>query len=330
MNRAASLALVLSTLACANHIRDVEFESKNLNAEVKELHYEVEAVPEVIETPKVELRYVKEELIESRIDLTLTLVEEYTPYAVVYELYEVPLGALSVPLSLGLNVLGVLLPGVVSRSLVNDYTDWSFAAANPFLNVQSEARFERRELSSKTRTAESTQNLVQNPLANWPVLIRYDDHRPIRVNTDAEGRVAFHVLELRTSSLETPPRKINASVGSDKTPGAPLHVELFIDRELGRRVFEASKLIPDINNAVVSSTRLSRAVYALDQIGFKAYSLRLEDRIYQRFEGNPKFVDRFREVLDKLYKGELQTGPPTWPVVIPPDEGDPIAPPLSN
>ena len=96
MNRAASLALVLSTLACANHIRDVEFERKNLNADVKELRYEVEAVPEVIETPKVELRYVKEELIESRIDLTLTLVEEYTPYAVVYELYEVPLGLPSV------------------------------------------------------------------------------------------------------------------------------------------------------------------------------------------------------------------------------------------
>ena len=119
-------------------------------------------------------------------------------------------------------------------------------------------------------------------------------------------------------------------MGSDKTPGEPLHVEIYIDRDLSRRIFEASKLIPDVKGAVVSSTGLSRSVYALDRIGFKEYSLRLEDQVFERFAANEDFLERFREVLDKLYKGELKTGPPSWQLVVPPDEIPKGAPPLAN
>jgi hypothetical protein len=330
MRRACLLFLMLPMLACANHLRYVEFENKTLNADVKDLRYMLEGSPELIELPKFELNFIKEERIESRTDIALTKVEEYTPYSFAHSLYEVPVGLVCIPAALALNVAGGLLPGVISREVVSGFTDWSFAAANPVMNAESYARFERREVTTVTRSADVRENLVQSPLADWPVLVRFEEDRAVRFTTDETGLLAVHVLELRMGALTAAPRKLTASIGSDKTPGAPLHVDLYIDRELGRRVFEASKLIPDINNAVVSSTRLSRAVFALDQIGFKEYSLRLEDRIYERFSGNVKFTDRFREVLDKLYKGEIQTGPPTWPVVIPPDEGARTAPPLSN
>jgi hypothetical protein len=317
-------------LGCANHVRFVEFEAKNLSADLKNLRYQVENAPEMIEGPKVELNYIKEERIESRTDLTLTEVEEYTPYGAAHELYEVPLGLVSVPLSLGFNVLGVVLPGYISRSAVDQYTDWTFAAVNPFLNTESASRVEHREIDVETRTVDVREDLVHNPLANWPVQVRFDDDQAVRLDTNEEGHLSFHLLELRTSELKAPPRKLTASVGSEKTPGDPLYVELYIDRTLARRVFEASKLIPIVNSTVVSSSRLSRAVYALDQIGFKEYSLRLEDQIFQRFATNEAFLSRFREILEKLYKGELKLGPTTWPIVVPPDEDPKGGPPLEN
>jgi hypothetical protein len=325
-----AIAAAMLTLACSNHIRFVEFETKNLSADVKELRYQVDEAPEMIEGPKIELNYYREELIESRIDLTLTKVEEFTPYGPARELYEVPLGLVSIPLTLGFNVIGVILPGYVSRSAVNKYTDWTFAAANPFLNVESTKRVGRREVDVVTRTAEVRENLVQKPLANWPVEIHFDNDEAVRMETDEEGRISFHLLEVGTSSLSAPPRKLTLSVGSHKTPGDPLRLEFYVDRDLSRRVYEASKLIPVVNSPLVSSSRLSRAVYALDQIGFKEYSLRMEDQIYERFASNEAFLSRFREILDKLCKGELQLGSPSWPVVVPPDEKPDAGPPLEN
>ena len=311
--RVGTAILAATGLSCANHIRYVEFEAKKLDAEVIEVRYHVDNPPKLLSSHTLRLSYEREERIETRTTLTLTKVEEFTPYSAPRELYEVPLGVASIPLALVVNVLGVVLPGVVSSTVVTRYTSWTFAAANPMLNVESKVRAERREISVETQTADARETVVRKALSDWPIAIRYDDRTRVELRTDPGGKLEFHVLEIPTASLEAPPRKLQASVLPGGEPGEPLDIMLYVDRSLGQRVMRAGPLLDVVNSQTVSSSRLSSAVYRLDQLGFKEYSLRLEDEIYRRFAANGAFLQRFRGALAKLYKGEIEPDPLTTP-----------------
>ncbi|MFQ5513133.1 MAG: hypothetical protein ACE5FG_01750 [Myxococcota bacterium] len=295
---------------CVNHIREVEFEAREREAEVKERRYEAGALPELLETARLELPLSQRERIETRIEITLTKVEEVTPYSAPRELYEIPLGLVSIPLSLATNLLGVILPGVVPGHVVSSYTAWSFAAANPALNTESPDRTAQREIAVETRQTDVRENIVEGPLGSWPVEVRYDAGAPVRLQTDSEGRLSFHVLEAGATGLSAVPRKLMLKVLSTDALAPPLELELYVDRGLARRIFTASRLLPVVEGETVSSNRLSQAVYALDRIGFKEYSLRLEDEIYARFEDSPAFLSRFRSTLGQLYSGELEPDVP--------------------
>jgi hypothetical protein len=103
-------AIALLTAGCANHIRNTEqLEPGTGNAADK--------------TPPKMLRY-----------------DVSTPYNPLREIYEIPFGIVGLVASLVLNIADVCVLGMIPNSFIEPITDWSAAAANPFMNTENESR----------------------------------------------------------------------------------------------------------------------------------------------------------------------------------------------
>ena len=151
----ALIALVLG--GCANHVRYVDVLEEETRTDLRSQEHAIEGGGDTLRTSRITLKLVRIETYEDRIERRTVRQQEYTPYAGWRELYEVPGGLVSVPLSLGFNVLGAVLLGFIPDEAVRGYTSWTYAALNPALNVESAERMQRRPvevLSGDTETSE--------------------------------------------------------------------------------------------------------------------------------------------------------------------------------
>src|SRR5262245_58021880 len=160
----ASCALTAAA-ACANQVRFADTVSDREVRAVLETRYVVEPAQGTVDRTRLRLAFAREETIELRVEKTVTRTEELTPYQGVRELYEVPAGLVSVPLSLALNAADLALLGSLPSGFVYGFTSWSFAALNPFLNAESRGRIESRELSRGPGEIKRSQQTVRSPLA---------------------------------------------------------------------------------------------------------------------------------------------------------------------
>ena len=297
--RLALAALVVS--GCANHVRYVESSSDRRSSEVVERQFAVRGPGAVVADASLKLEFEKRETLAWQTERTKTRTEEYTPYQPSRELYEVPGGLVSLPLSFVFNVTDVLLFGYIPNEIVNSYTFWTFAALNPALNAENALRVEKGEVASEIEKLEGEKQVQTTPLARFAVAISLDAGEPHTRVTDAEGRLDLDLLELLPRTLGWPPRRVGLE-GRDPKSGQSVITQFFyLDRQLSERLLRAAPLLAAHGAPGAGVAELSRAVYGLDQLGFRKESAQLQDAVYGRWEASPELLREFRAALDRHY-----------------------------
>jgi hypothetical protein len=205
----------------------------------------------------------------------------------------------SVPLSIAFNALRVASLFYIPGEMVDSYTAWTYAALNPFMNVESSDRVVRERIAVTDTEKSSEQRRVRMPLVGAPVAARYDLGAPADLTTREGGIVTFHLLDAVSASMGPRPLKLHVSLETEGSTGVA-H-EYFIRRGLARRLGLARRPMLIVNGIPDDPEALGDALYALDGLGFPEYSVRLEDEIVTRNQHDAEFVQAFREALDALY-----------------------------
>lgn len=311
MKNARTRAPVLVWLllaACANHVRFLDVQREVSSSEAVSAAYRIEGAEPVLREANLEFSVARVEVFEDHRTRTTVMFEEYTPYRGVRELYEVPLGLVSIPPAMGANVLGL-----------EGYADRAWAAANPFMNVEDRRRVEQRELHVIDSRTDAQERRVRTPLGDRPVEVRFDDAEPVVFRSDERGLVRFHLLDLITPKLSLRPRKLRVAFeprGSER-----ITREFLLERDLARAVGRARRHVLALQRGSGTVESLAGAIYGLDQLDFEAYSLRVEEAITARYRSDTLFLVEFEDTLDGLY-GRRAGGEPEGMSA----QGGPVAP----
>lgn len=292
-------AMAFCAFGCANHVRFLDVQEERLDTVRVDTEYEIEGGDARILSSEIQLAFFQIEHFEDRTEQTTIKFEEYTPYQPARELYEVPAGLVSVPLSIAFNALRVASLFYIPGDMVEGYTAWTYAALNPFMNVESSERVVRERIAVTDVEKFSEHRRVRTSLVGAPVAARYDLGTPADLVTGEEGVVTFHLLDVVSASMGPRPRKLYVALV--KEGGAGVGHEYFIRRGLARQLGLARRPMLIVNGIPDDPEALGEALYALDRLGFPEYSVRLEDEIVTRNQHDAEFVQAFRDALDALY-----------------------------
>lgn len=304
----ASLVALLCLSGCANHVRYLDEQDVEVRSQLHERRLAIGGPESVVRDPHVQVQLEQVDRYEDRTQRTTTRYEEFTPYQGVRELYEVPAGLVSLPLSLTVHVLRVALFLYIPQQPVNDYADFTLAALNPALNVENPRRIERREDEVVAADTSFEERVERTPLVNRWVSVRMDASEPFDRYTDRHGNLSIHLLDLLRADSGMRPRKLTLAVEgeSGRVPG--ITHEFFIERDLGIRLGRARRWVLDPREAPGTVASLSQAIYALDRLGFEEYSLVLEDEISSLYRTNPEFLVDFQAAIQHLYEIDAPLG----------------------
>jgi hypothetical protein len=264
----------------------------------------------VVSAPRIHVDVTVEQTLETRIEETIITVEESTPYSPLRELYEVPVGVVSLPFAILGEVADVLVFGLLPNEAVDGYASWTFASLNPALNAESDTRLERTEIARQVRERDSQRTVVRLPAADQAVVLRFPDEPEIVVMTDRGGHAIAHVLDVARTGIVEPPRKLELRVSE-----TPLEHTFYLDRRLTLRIYQAEQWLQVLERPDASATELADAVAAIDELGFTRFSLEAEDTIHTRHERNPQFLSLFRRTLAEAYGQSIpESGTKLFPV----------------
>ena len=296
------LAAALAASGCANHVRYLDVQDERLDTVLVSTEYEVDGGGAKIVSSRVAVEFLRIDHFEDRTERTTIKYEEATPYQAWRELYEVPAGLVSVPLSVAFNFLRVALLFYIPGEMVEGYTSFAFAALNPAMNVQSADRVVRERIDVSDTEMFTESRRVRQPLADSRVEARYDAGAPAPLATDPHGVVRFHLLDAVSPSMGPRPRKLLVWYRARSGNGTGGGHEYFISRDLARRLGQARRPMLVIHGTPADPRALGEAVFAIEWLGFAEYSVRLEDDIVTRNGGDGEFVRAFRDTLDALYE----------------------------
>ncbi len=294
--------ILLSALlsGCANQIASVEEQQEIPSNTLVKQTYAVEGSGAIIANPQVDLTLQSVETYDKSVEYVTIRTEEFTPYAGWRELYEVPVGVVAFPAAIVFKGLDILTFGLIPNEQTNGFLTWSAASVNPFMNTQSPSRSITLVNEEVTGQTEVITKLVRTPIADAPIHVRVNDTPSEELETDTGAKLSFHLLDILPGRLEHTPRKLILT-GVPGSEAAELRSEFFLDRALAQQLVEASHHLVRFDATRYSIEYLANAIYALDQLGFKAYSIELEDRVIAQRGYDEEDIDKLRTKLATLY-----------------------------
>jgi len=293
------LALVASSAllpACANHVRYSSDSFQTSSREVVHAETVVEPYAPVLAAPGIELELLADETAIHRKLRTRVRLDEHTPYNSGYELWEVPVGTVCLPLLLVVRVVDLVGFGFVPDQNLDEFAGWTFAAMNPLLNVESESRLRRNEVSRETEELDREVRRELRPLAGASVLLALDAYAPQTFTSDARGRVRTELLALAPDSLPGRPRALRVSVEGEGKRERQV-VELPLSRALTARLTQAMESRRRARVRGAAPEAIARSLAELDSLGFSASALALETELRAREGANPAWLARLDSAL---------------------------------
>ncbi len=297
--RPCALALALVPLAgCANHVRFSDEIREREQRTVTRAVTRVERPAWPLAEPHAVLALSVDEVEDVRRRETLVRVSEETPWRARDELWEVPSGLLAVPLFVAIRGSDKLFLGLIPDDFIENGTDFAFAALNPGLNVESDERLARREVSRKSRDLEPRSERVTRALANTALVVSLGGGPSQKIATDSSGRAELELLALLRGAPAQAPRALRLEVAGE---GArrPAVLELPIARALGARLVHAARVREAARKPGISPDAVARALVELDALGFPGGALSLERELRERQNTNAAWLSRLDLALEE-------------------------------
>ena len=282
--------------ACANHVRYSKDSFETSTREVVHAETVVQPSAPVLSAPDIELELLADETAVLRKLRTRVRSDEHTPYSSGYELWEVPVGSVCLPVLLVLRVVDLVGFGFLPDASLDEFAGWTFAALNPLLNVESESRLRRSELSRATEELDREVRRELRPLAGAKILLSLDAHAPQSVSSDARGRVRVELLALAPDGLPGRPRGLRVSVEAEDKRER-LVVELPLSHALSARLVQALDARRRARSLGASPEAIGRSLAELDALGFASGALALEAELRAREGANPAWLARLDSAL---------------------------------
>jgi len=282
--------------ACANHVRYSSDAFETKAQEVVHVATVVEPARPVLTSPGVDLELLADETAVVRKLRTRVRFDEYTPYKSGYELWEVPVGTVCLPILLVARVVDLVGFGLLPDKSLDEFAGFTFSAMNPLLNTESDSRLRRKEVSRETEELDSQVRRELKPLAGAKVLLSLDARTPKSFESDARGRVRVELLAIAPDTLPGQPRSLRISVeGEGKRERQA--VELPISRALAAQLVQAMVSRRRASSPGATPESIGRSLAELDALGFPASALALENELRARAGANPAWLARLDAAL---------------------------------
>ncbi|HTO68237.1 MAG TPA: hypothetical protein VMR31_00110 [Myxococcota bacterium] len=299
LRRVAALALCgAAALGCANHVRFDDEVREYESREVTAAYTRIDAPAPVAASPALDLVVSIDETVRVRRRETLVHLDEETPWRAQNELWEVPAGLVAVPFFVGVKASNKLCLGLIPNDFIEGGLDWSFAALNPAMNVESPTRVRGVEVSRKTRELGSETDRATRPLAGVPVAVSLDRSSHATLPTDPDGRVRVDLLALLGVPVDPTPRSVRVEVaGAAPRSGASL--ELPLSGRMRERLAAGARERAAALTPGASAERAARAVEALGALGFRDSALALERELRARQQADAAWLSRLDLALSE-------------------------------
>lgn len=288
------LALLASAAllpACANHVRYSSDKFETQAREVVHTATVVEPAGPVLTSPGVDLEILDDETAVVRKLRTRVRFDEYTPYKSGYELWEVPVGSVCLPILLVARAVDLVGFGLVPDESLDEFAGWTFSAMNPLLNTESDSRVRRNEVSRETEELDSQVRRTLEPLAGAQVVLSLDARASQSFESDARGRVRAELLALAPDALPGLPRTLRVAVEGEGKREREVF-ELPISRTLGARLVQALESRRRATSPGATPETIGRSLVELDALGFPASALALERDLRTRAGANTAWIAR--------------------------------------
>lgn len=293
---AALLAAAVLLPACANHVRYSSDAFETSMREVVRADTVVEAHARVLQQPELALDLFADETAVVRKLRTRVRSDEYTPYKSGYEIWEVPVGTVCVPVLVVLRAVDLVGLGLVPERGLDDFADFAFTAMNPLLNLESERRLRRNEVSRETEELDQSVERELRPLPGAKVALALDPRSPRRFSSDARGRVHSELLALVPDGIPGRPRVLRVSVDGDGKR-EPTVLEIPLSHALSARLAQAIEVQRRARAPGASPEAVGRSLTELDALGFSASALALEEELRSRKDASPAWLSRLDAAL---------------------------------
>ncbi len=195
-----------------------------------------------------------------------------TPYQPARELYEPFVGIFSITAGVVVNVIDFALLGLIPNEFTNKPLYVGFAGLNPFMNIESTTRVERKQLTDDVRVLDEREEYVTKPFAG-EVTFNSGTVRLAKAvdNNGTTDLDLFDIINATGADL----RKLTVSAGAEENQVVK-HV--FIDRRVQARLMEAERILGKYQQETGQDLKVVAAdIHQLAELGFNDKSLKLEE-----------------------------------------------------
>lgn len=269
------LALLLAT-GCANHVKQDITSTENIQRERVSATVSVTPLQGTVspqgslESSAVVLRYdtITHEKV-TRENIT-RVVDLSTPYSPARELYELPVGIVSIVGGIVINVLDFALLGLLPNAMTDVPVAVGFAGINPFMNIESRNRVVSTPVSNDTVIMDETVDVTTTPLAGKTVTFMSGDLR-VTSTTGKDGVVSAFVGSIVT------PASTELTVAVE---GMPEHdLKVYVPRWIRKQADEAQTILAKYQEGSDEPTNahdLELDLEKLESMGYHEYVQQIE------------------------------------------------------
>jgi hypothetical protein len=212
------------------------------------------------------------------------------------------MGLVLLPVAVVVNVLDFATLGLLPDKLTDVPLDWSFAGMNPFMNIESETRTERKLVKSDKKMIDEKEEFLKKPLSGKTLQVS-SSGASMDVGLDELGKADVSLIRL--SALTTDIEKVTLAVNSDEKNA---HKDLDVSRQLRSQLEQASVITAKYSSlaetdptpeavAALNLAAFSSDLVALSKLGFESESLRIEKKARSLMTEEQKTA--FKNELDK-------------------------------
>ena len=289
-------ALLLS--GCANQMSQRSEHEERIERKLLEHSLQIDVgEPKVLELPQRRVRIHEQKNFEVTEFEVTRRYDRYTPYQAWREIYEIPLGAVTVIAGLGANVVNVFALGTLPDSVTRDWLSYGFAGLNPFMNVQSNGRAQQNLAGIEEVQKDKREEYTSLPWGERPVEVKAGKATH-ELTTDRNGVLRLNLLDSPFSEQNlTHIGTLHLSVADEDNP-VRADASLLISSTLRSKLLEAHDLIfddledDDVNQWVHRVKRLS-------ELGLEEEASELEQSLIELTRNDPELQEEFLHSMTK-------------------------------
>jgi hypothetical protein len=294
----AALCGTLLLSGCANQMSQRNEHEERIERKLLEHTLQIDVgEPKTLDLPQRQIRIQEHKTFEVTEFEVTRRYDRYTPWQPWREIYEIPLGAMTLVAGVGANIVNVFALGHLPDSVTKDWVRYGIDGLNPFMNTQSHGRAEQNLANIEETQRDKRLEHSNLPWAERPVQIKAGQQR-FNLTTDRNGVLRLNLLDNPFADRDLSHLgKLDISVQNPQDD-TRAQTSLTLSSTLRGKLLEAHDLIYDDLEGDSVHQWVHR-VQRLSELGLENEASELEQGLIEQTRNDPQLQ---RELLKALSK----------------------------